>query len=58
MVRTFQRWQPLPGQELVPWLRLGPRGSRSAITSRFYTTCFTGVVVPYVCKTGSSVCGK
>ena len=25
---------------------------------RFYTTCFTGVVVPYVCTTGSSVCGQ
>jgi hypothetical protein len=28
------------------------------ITTRFYTTCFTGVVVPYVCTTGSSVCGQ
>jgi hypothetical protein len=28
------------------------------ITARFYTTCFTGVVVPYVCTTGSSVCGQ
>ncbi len=28
------------------------------VTSRFYTTCFTGVVVPYVCTTGSSVCGN
>lgn len=28
------------------------------ITSRFYTTCFTGVVVPYVCTTGASVCGQ
>jgi hypothetical protein len=28
------------------------------ITSRFFTTCFTGVVVPYVCTTGSAVCGK
>lgn len=28
------------------------------VTSRFYTTCFTGVVVPYVCTTGSSVCGQ
>ena len=28
------------------------------ITSRFYTTCFTGVVVPYVCTTGSSACGQ
>lgn len=28
------------------------------ITTRFYTTCFTGVVVPFVCTTGSSVCGQ
>jgi hypothetical protein len=28
------------------------------ITKRFFTTCFTGVVVPYVCTTGSAVCGK
>lgn len=28
------------------------------VTSRFYTTCFTGVVVPYVCTTGASVCGR
>ena len=28
------------------------------VTSHFYTTCFTGVVVPYVCTTGSSVCGQ
>jgi hypothetical protein len=28
------------------------------VTSRFYTTCFTGVVVPFVCTTGSAVCGQ
>lgn len=27
------------------------------VSARFYTTCFTGVVVPYVCTTGSAVCG-
>lgn len=27
------------------------------VTGRFYTTCFTGVVVPVVCTTGSAVCG-
>jgi hypothetical protein len=37
-----------PGAQLKPDL----------VTSRFYTTCFTGVVVPYVCTTGSTVCGK
>lgn len=28
------------------------------VTGQFYTTCFTGVVVPYVCTTGSAVCGN
>jgi hypothetical protein len=28
------------------------------VTTRFYTTCFTGVVVPYVCTTGSAACGQ
>jgi hypothetical protein len=28
------------------------------VTSHFYTTCFTGVVVPYVCTTGSIACGN
>jgi hypothetical protein len=28
------------------------------VTEHFYTTCFTGVVVPYVCTTGSAVCGN
>ena len=28
------------------------------VTTRFFTTCFTGVVVPYVCTTGSSACGQ
>ena len=28
------------------------------VTSRFYTTCFTGVVVPFVCTTGAAVCGQ
>jgi hypothetical protein len=28
------------------------------VTDRFYTTCFTGVVVPSVCTTGSAVCGN
>jgi hypothetical protein len=27
-------------------------------TARTYTTCFTGVVVPYVCTSGSKVCGN
>lgn len=28
------------------------------VTARFYTTCFTGVVVPFVCTTGSAACGN
>jgi len=28
------------------------------VSAHFYTTCFTGVVVPYVCTTGSTVCGN
>jgi hypothetical protein len=28
------------------------------VTARTYTTCFTGVVVPYVCTSGSAVCGN
>jgi hypothetical protein len=27
-------------------------------TSKTFTTCFTGVVVPYVCTTGSAACGQ
>jgi hypothetical protein len=47
------------------WKAVRPNGPPRAavlkpdiITARFYTTCFTGVVVPYVCTTGSSVCGQ
>ena len=28
------------------------------VTTRFFTTCFTGVVVPFVCTTGSAACGQ
>jgi hypothetical protein len=47
------------------WKAVRPNGVPSdaqikpdIVTSRFYTTCFTGVVVPYVCTTGSAVCGQ
>ena len=47
------------------WKAVRPQGVPRAaqlkpdiVTSRFYTTCFTGVVVPFVCTTGSSVCGQ
>jgi len=28
------------------------------VTARTYTTCFTGVVVPFVCTSGSAICGN
>jgi hypothetical protein len=28
------------------------------VTAKTYTTCFTGMVVPYVCTSGSKVCGN
>jgi len=28
------------------------------VTAKTYTTCFTGVVVPYVCTSGAKVCGN
>ena len=31
---------------------------RTFVTAKTYTTCFTGVVVPYVCTSGSKVCGN
>lgn len=30
----------------------------SFVTAKTYSICFTGVVVPYVCTSGSKVCGK
>jgi hypothetical protein len=47
------------------WKAVRPNGVPSdaqlkpdIVTSRFYTTCFTGVVVPYVCTTGTAACGQ
>jgi hypothetical protein len=30
----------------------------SYVTSRTYTTCWTGITVPFVCTSGSQVCGN
>ena len=30
----------------------------SFVTARTYTTCWTGITVPFVCTSGSQVCGK
>ena len=54
---------PVPGDPF--WKAVRPNGvpaharlQPDLVTAQFYTTCFTGVVVPYVCTTGSSVCGQ
>jgi hypothetical protein len=46
-------WKAVRLKGVPPDAQLKP----DLVTSRFYTTCFTGVVVPYVCTTGSIVCG-
>ena len=46
-------WKAVRPNGVPPEAQLKP----DIVTARFYTTCFTGVVVPYVCTTGTSVCG-
>jgi len=46
-------WKAVRPNGVPPEARLKP----DLISARFYTTCFTGVVVPYVCTTGSTACG-
>ena len=47
-------WKAVRPNGVPPGAQLKP----DLVTSHFYTTCFTGVVVPYVCTTGSTVCGR
>jgi hypothetical protein len=47
-------WKAIRPNGVPPGAQLKP----DLVSSRFYTTCFTGVVVPYVCTTGSTVCGR
>ncbi|MFZ2018538.1 MAG: hypothetical protein WAU90_07680 [Methyloceanibacter sp.] len=47
-------WKAVRPDGVPPEAQLKP----DLVTGRFYTTCFTGVVVPYVCTTGSAVCGS
>lgn len=47
-------WKAVRPNGVPPEARLKP----DLVSSRFYTTCFTGVVVPYVCTTGSTACGN
>jgi len=46
-------WKAVRPNGVPPEARLKP----DMVSARFYTTCFTGVVVPYVCTTGSMACG-
>ena len=43
-------WKAVRPHGVPPEAQLKP----DMVTKRFYTTCFTGVVVPYVCTTGSA----
>jgi hypothetical protein len=47
-------WKAVRPNGVPPSAQLKP----DLVTLHFYTTCFTGVVVPYVCTTGSTVCGR
>jgi hypothetical protein len=46
-------WKAVRPNGVPPEARLKP----DMVSARFYTTCFTGVVVPFVCTTGSMACG-
>jgi len=45
----FKRVRPVVPQDVI---------YATFVTAKTYTTCFTGVVVPYVCTSGSKICGK
>ncbi len=47
-------WKAVRPNGVPPEARLKP----DLVSARFFTTCFTGVVVPYVCTTGSTACGR
>jgi hypothetical protein len=47
-------WKAVRPNGVPPEAMLKP----DIVTARFYTTCFTGVVVPFVCTTGSAACGN
>jgi hypothetical protein len=53
-VRGDPFWKAVRPNGVPPEARLKP----DLVSARFYTTCFTGVVVPYVCTTGSTACGN
>ena len=45
----FKRVRPVVPQDVI---------YATFVTEKTYTTCFTGVVVPYVCTSGAKVCGS
>src|SRR5512143_2457226 len=47
-------WKAVRPNGVPPEAQIKP----DIVTSRLYTTCFTGVLVPYVCTTGSAACGQ
>jgi hypothetical protein len=47
-------WKAVRPNGVPPRAKLQP----DIVTAQFYTACFRGVVVPFVCTTGSSVCGQ
>ncbi len=44
----FKKWRPQVPQEAI---------YASFAAAKTYSTCFTGVSVPFVCTSGSKVCG-
>lgn len=44
----FKKWRPQVPEEAI---------YASFATAKTYSTCFTGVSVPFVCTAGSKVCG-
>lgn len=55
---TAQQVKPNPF--FKKWRRQVPESalSGSFVTAKTYSTCFTGVSVPFVCTTGSKVCPR
>jgi hypothetical protein len=47
-------WKAVRPDGVPDYAQLRP----DVVTPHFYTTCFYGVVVRYVCTTGSSSCGE
>lgn len=67
-LKTQKRWRgiTIKAQQVKPdpfFKTVRPEVSTNIIvgtyvTPRTYTTCWTGITVPFVCTSGSQVCGK